>query len=193
MARLCGRAGRLTDKNGGSRPLVPPPVWSTIYLLLQKVTSPRFTILNGGVPARRGQWSPNCTVAWSRSHEPLRSGPAGADQAPVYVVFPTVNRFCMVCLYGRAGRLTAQNGCFRPGQIKRKRPRLSSAASRTRGRATAHEACSSSEITRQPGFQQPRSDLPAQDFVTLTDAGHKARCGRRTWPARLEPGNCGCR
>jgi hypothetical protein len=46
MARLCGRAGRLTAQNGDFRPLVLPPVWSTIYLLLQKVTSPRFTILN---------------------------------------------------------------------------------------------------------------------------------------------------
>jgi hypothetical protein len=31
MAVLCGRAGRFTAKHGGSRPLVPPPVWSTIY------------------------------------------------------------------------------------------------------------------------------------------------------------------
>jgi hypothetical protein len=51
MARLYGRAGRLTTKNGGYRPLVPPPVWSTIYLL-QKVTSPRFTILNDFRPRR---------------------------------------------------------------------------------------------------------------------------------------------
>ena len=50
MALLYGRAGRLTAKNGGFRPLVPPPVWSTIYLLLQKVTSPRFTIPNGFRP-----------------------------------------------------------------------------------------------------------------------------------------------
>jgi hypothetical protein len=27
-------------------------------------------------------------------------------------------RFCMVLLYGRAGRLTAQNGGFRPGQCE---------------------------------------------------------------------------
>jgi hypothetical protein len=26
-----GRADRLTTQNGGFRPLVPPPVWSTIY------------------------------------------------------------------------------------------------------------------------------------------------------------------
>jgi hypothetical protein len=30
-------------------------------------------------------------------------------------LFPIVTRFCMVGLYGRAGRLTAQNGGFRPG------------------------------------------------------------------------------
>jgi hypothetical protein len=29
------------------RPLAPPPVWSTVHLRLQKVTRPRFTILNG--------------------------------------------------------------------------------------------------------------------------------------------------
>ena len=45
MALLYESAGRLTAKNGGSRALVPPLVWSTVYLLLQKVTSPRFTIL----------------------------------------------------------------------------------------------------------------------------------------------------
>jgi hypothetical protein len=28
---LYGRAGRLTAQNGGFRPLVPPPVWSTIH------------------------------------------------------------------------------------------------------------------------------------------------------------------
>jgi hypothetical protein len=52
MARLCGRAGRLNTENAGFRPLVPPPVWSTIHLLLQKVTSSRFTILNGFRPGR---------------------------------------------------------------------------------------------------------------------------------------------
>jgi hypothetical protein len=31
---------------------MPPPVWSTIYLLLQKVISPRFIILNGVRPRR---------------------------------------------------------------------------------------------------------------------------------------------
>jgi hypothetical protein len=32
------------------------------------------------------------------------------------LVFPAVNRFCMALLYGRAGRLTAKTGGFRPGQ-----------------------------------------------------------------------------
>ena len=35
VARFCGRAGRLNTENAGFRPLVPPPVWSTIHLLLQ--------------------------------------------------------------------------------------------------------------------------------------------------------------
>jgi hypothetical protein len=48
MVVLYGRAGRFNAKNAGFRPLVPPPVWSTAYLLLQKVTIPRFTILNAG-------------------------------------------------------------------------------------------------------------------------------------------------
>jgi hypothetical protein len=29
-----------------------------------------------------------------------------------------VNQFSMALLYGRAGRLTAQNGGFRPGQLR---------------------------------------------------------------------------
>ena len=28
---MCGRAGRLNTNNAGFRPLVPPPVWSTVY------------------------------------------------------------------------------------------------------------------------------------------------------------------
>ena len=36
------------------------------------------------------------------------------------MAFPTVNRFCMALLYGRAGRLTAQNGGFRRGQVLQK-------------------------------------------------------------------------
>ena len=46
--------GRLTVKNGGFQPLVPPPAWSTIVVLLRKATSPRFTILNGGSAPRPG-------------------------------------------------------------------------------------------------------------------------------------------
>ena len=67
MGLLHGRAGRLTAKNGGFRPLVPPPVWSTIYLLPQKLTSPRFTILKRFRP-RGGQKqvsSATCTLGTS--------------------------------------------------------------------------------------------------------------------------------
>ena len=33
------------------------------------------------------------------------------------LAFSTVNRFSMVVLYGRDGRLTAKNGGFRPGAV----------------------------------------------------------------------------
>jgi hypothetical protein len=41
--------------------------------------------------------------------------PAGGGYAPL--AFPAVNRFFMARLYGCTGRLTAQNGGFRPGQL----------------------------------------------------------------------------
>jgi hypothetical protein len=44
-----------------------------------------------------------------------RFGPLGAVKWPL--AFPTVNRFSMALLRGRAGRLTAKNGGFRPGQV----------------------------------------------------------------------------
>ena len=37
---------------------------------------------------------------------------------PRALAFPVVNRFCMALLCGRAGRITANNGVFRPGQNK---------------------------------------------------------------------------
>jgi hypothetical protein len=43
-----------------------------------------------------------------------RSGPPRDGYAAL--AFPYENPFCMRLLYGRAGRLTAQNGGFRPGQ-----------------------------------------------------------------------------
>jgi hypothetical protein len=43
-----------------------------------------------------------------------RPGRLGASMASG--AFPTVNRFYMALLHGRAGRLTAENGGFRPGQ-----------------------------------------------------------------------------
>jgi hypothetical protein len=33
------------------------------------------------------------------------------------LAFPAVNRFCMALVYGRAERLIAKNGGFRPGQV----------------------------------------------------------------------------
>jgi hypothetical protein len=44
-------------------------------------------------------------------------GPSGRLSA--LRIFHSKNRFCMVCLYARAGRLIAQNGGFRPGQCTR--------------------------------------------------------------------------
>jgi hypothetical protein len=41
-----------------------------------------------------------------------RSGPSRGCYAPF--AFSIGNRFCMALLYGRAGRLTAENGGFRP-------------------------------------------------------------------------------
>ena len=46
-----------------------------------------------------------------RRHRP---GRPGAVKRPSR--FPYENPFCMGLLYGRAGRLTAKNGGFRPGQ-----------------------------------------------------------------------------
>ena len=66
------------------------------------------------VPARaeRGLTSRRPTTS-SRSPAP-RSGPARGGEAPL--AFPILNRFCLAFLYGRAGRLRAQNGGSRPGQ-----------------------------------------------------------------------------
>ena len=36
------------------------------------------------------------------------------------LAFSYVNRFCVALWYGRAGRLTAENGGFRPGQVAAK-------------------------------------------------------------------------
>ena len=48
-----------------------------------------------------------------RIREGTLSGPSGAVKRPQR--FPYVNRVTMVLLDGRAGRLTAKNGGFRPG------------------------------------------------------------------------------
>ena len=53
---------------------------------------------------------------WAAAVAPLpRLGPAPPGGGYTPVAFPTVNRFCMALLYGRAGCLTSQNGGFRPG------------------------------------------------------------------------------
>ena len=49
----------------------------------------------------------------------LRSGPPRGCKAPL--AFPYENTFCMGLLYGRTGRLTTENGDFRPGQGARHR------------------------------------------------------------------------
>jgi hypothetical protein len=48
-------------------------------------------------------------------HEP-RHGPGPPKAVKHPHRSPQLNRFCMAALYGRAGRLTAKNGGFRPGQ-----------------------------------------------------------------------------
>ena len=58
---------------------------------------------------------------WGVGHEcfasPLNGpGPLTPGYAPS--AFPAADRFCMAVLYGRAGRLTAGNGGFRPGQSR---------------------------------------------------------------------------
>jgi hypothetical protein len=80
MGRLYACTGRLTSKSCGFWPLVPPPVWSTIYLLLQTVASPCFTILNGSRPPP-GQWIVDAIVM--KGGQGDAPGPAlGAQPAP---------------------------------------------------------------------------------------------------------------
>jgi hypothetical protein len=64
------------------------------------MTVPPWATGHGGVGGR------------ARPHDRLRSGPARGGCAPS--ALPTVERFCTVLLCGRAGRLTAQHGGFRP-------------------------------------------------------------------------------
>ena len=80
-----------------------------------------------------------CSDHWKRCHRPRDRGcahhphgrrerqpaapsrcstrPSPPGRLSGLPAFPILNRFCMALLYGRARRLTAQNGCFRPGQI----------------------------------------------------------------------------
>ena len=62
--------------------------------------------------ARQGALGMNPIEA--RSHFGL-SAPPGAFKRPL--AFSYENPFCMGILYGRAGRLTVENGGFRPGQL----------------------------------------------------------------------------
>ena len=60
-----------------------------------------------------------------------RSGPSRGGSAPL--AFPIVTWVSMALLYGRAGRLTAKNGGFRPGQWTRA---VANRRSTTHGAAT---------------------------------------------------------
>jgi hypothetical protein len=60
-------------------------------------------------------------------------GPETARGGYVPLSFSTVNRFCMALVYGRARRLTAQPGVFRPGQCPRA-PSSRSSSQRARRR-----------------------------------------------------------
>jgi hypothetical protein len=65
----------------------------------------------------------NSTASVLREHAALRAeghgpGPPGAVKRP-HAAFSDINRVSMALLYGRAGRLTAKNGGFRPGQTRR--------------------------------------------------------------------------
>jgi hypothetical protein len=85
------------------------------------------------VPPRAGPGRAGPACRGERGPEPLReqgrravlrvrpqggSGPARGGYAPL--AFPTVNRVCMALLYARVGRLTVENGGFRPGQSARR-------------------------------------------------------------------------
>jgi hypothetical protein len=67
---------------------------------------------DGPDPSRRGQ-------VFGKMLGRAGPGPSRGAQAPL--AFSAVNRFCMERLYGCVGRLTAENGGFRPGQPLRRR------------------------------------------------------------------------
>jgi hypothetical protein len=64
--------------------------------------------------------------------------------------FPYVTRFSMVFLYGRARRLTAKNGGFRPGQTPTPRAALARTPSSTASAGTRSAASRTRSSTRMP-------------------------------------------
>jgi hypothetical protein len=87
----------------------------------------------------------------------LRPGPRGASSA-----FSIVNYCCMALLYGRAGRVTAQNDDFRPGQW---RSRSSSPRKNTRSPTArlSSSTCKSSPTTRPPSSTRLTSCTAASE------------------------------
>ena len=60
-----------------------------------------------------------CPRPYDRSSRPRSTSWSGPARRGGYApsAFPTIDRFCMALLYARAGRLPAQNGGCRPGQM----------------------------------------------------------------------------
>jgi hypothetical protein len=86
----------------------------------------------GRPPRHRARALPpaHCPLRQPRARR--RTGPLRAFKAAL--AFPAVNLLSTTVLYGRAGRLTAKNGGFRPGQVyDRRGSRVPS--SRRRGRS----------------------------------------------------------
>ena len=55
-----------------------------------------------------------CKIRTLEMEGTVRRGPPNPFGAPL--AFPMTKRFCAARLHGRGGRVTAQNGGFRPGQ-----------------------------------------------------------------------------
>jgi hypothetical protein len=69
---------------------------------------------------------------------------------------PTVNQFCVALLYGHAGRLTARNGDFRPGQ------------------AGKVDTSGTAKVARRPRPLHPRSRAAAAGTACC---GRDSKCG----------------
>ena len=114
------------------------------------------------------------------------SGPARGGYAPL--AFPTVDLLSMELLYGRAGRLTAKNGGFRPGQSRGARPR---ARSGTRGRWARpfmparhliHADCASSAVAAVARYRDEVLIGRAQRPATTTTAARATAAARTRTP-----------